>query len=63
MDKVTAVNRATEGRLQLTDMKHDLDAIRRIFENGEYPYRTKMRRTNYEQRKSELQVKLLKVQR
>ena len=35
---------------------------RRLFENGVYPYRTKMRRPVYEKHKAELQVELLKVQ-
>ncbi|MEQ9449294.1 MAG: polyphosphate kinase 2, partial [Rhodospirillaceae bacterium] len=36
---------------------------RRLFENGEYPYHTPMRRAVYEKHKAELQVELLKVQR
>ena len=44
-------------------MKHDPAAIRRLFENGIYPYHTKMRREAYEKRKAQLQVELLKVQR
>ena len=51
-------NRAHE----LAEMRHDKEAIRRIFETGEYPYETKMRRPVYEKHKAELQVELLKVQ-
>jgi len=46
----------------LSEMRHDPDQIRRLFENGVYPYRTKMRRPVYEKHKAELQVELLKVQ-
>ena len=40
----------------------DRDAIRRIFETGEYPYEEKLSRRDYEERKARLQVELLKVQ-
>ncbi len=43
-------------------MRHDANAIREIFENGTYPYHTKMKRGPYETHKAELQVELLKVQ-
>ncbi|MCR9213572.1 MAG: polyphosphate kinase 2 [Proteobacteria bacterium] len=43
-------------------MRHDAKAIREIFENGTYPYHTKMKRQPYEKHKAELQVELLKVQ-
>ncbi|MEL6278476.1 MAG: polyphosphate kinase 2 [Pseudomonadota bacterium] len=46
----------------LSEMRHDPDAIRRLFENGEYPYKKKISRASYEKRKAELQVELLKVQ-
>ena len=52
-----------EYRHHLAEMRHDPDTIRRVFENGEYPYHTKMRRKVYEKQKAELQVELLKVQR
>ena len=38
------------------------DEIRRVFENGEYPYKKKLDRKAYEKRKAELQVELLKAQ-
>ncbi|MEM9684033.1 MAG: polyphosphate kinase 2 [Pseudomonadota bacterium] len=50
-------------RHHLAEMRNDPDTIRRIFENGEYPYHTKMRRPVYEKHKAELQVELLKVQK
>jgi len=43
-------------------MRHDQESIRRLFETGEYPYQTKMKRPVYEKHKAELQVELLKVQ-
>ena len=46
----------------LAEMRHDKDAIRRIFETGEYPYKRKISRRSYERQKAELQVELLKVQ-
>ncbi|MDJ0920083.1 MAG: polyphosphate kinase 2 [Henriciella sp.] len=42
--------------------RHDPDRIRQLFENGEYPYKNKMRRKTYERHKADLQVELLKVQ-
>ena len=41
---------------------HDPEAIRRAFETGEYPYKTKLKRKEYEKQKAQLQVELLKVQ-
>ncbi len=40
----------------------NLDAIRRLFETGEFPYKRKLARGPYERAKAELQVELLKVQ-
>ncbi len=40
----------------------DAGAIRRAFETGEYPYSDKMPKAEYEARKLELQVELLKLQ-
>jgi polyphosphate kinase 2 (PPK2 family) len=55
--------RGAEYRHQLAEMKHTPETIRHLFENGEYPYHTRMRRSVYEKQKAELQVELLKVQR
>ncbi|MHA1564037.1 MAG: polyphosphate kinase 2, partial [Alphaproteobacteria bacterium] len=46
----------------LADIRQDPDEIRRIFETGEYPYKTKMSAKAYEKHKAELQIELLKVQ-
>ena len=54
---------ATTDAHLLAEMRHDPDAIRRLFENGEYPYKSKMKRDAYEQHKKEMQVELLKVQK
>lgn len=47
---------------RLAEMRHDPDAIRKIFENGEYPYKNKIARKVYESEKAKLQIELLKVQ-
>ena len=52
-----------EVRHDLAEARRDPDAVRRLFLTGEYPYRTKMRRRDYEAKKAQLQVELLKVQR
>ncbi|OJX81188.1 polyphosphate kinase 2 [Magnetospirillum sp. 64-120] len=49
-------------RQKLTAMRHDPEAVRHSFESGEYPYKTKMRRDEYERKKAMLQTELLKVQ-
>ena len=38
------------------------DAIRQAFEQGKYPYDTKMSKREYESKKAKLQAELLKVQ-
>ena len=50
-------------RTELAKMHHDPEAIRRAFETGAYPYKTKIKRAAYEKHKAELQVELLKVQK
>ena len=42
---------------------NDPQTIVRIFQEGIYPYETKMKRREYERQKAGLQVELLKVQR
>ena len=44
------------------EMRQDPEQIRRLFREGRYPYKTKIRKSAYEQHKQELQVELLKVQ-
>ena len=46
----------------LAELRRDPDAIHRLFETGEYPYKTKISRRVYEKHKAELQIELLKVQ-
>ncbi len=57
------VRAAAKARRSLADMKQDPTVLRRLFENGEYPYRARMDRASYERHKQALQVELLKVQR
>ncbi len=58
----TPAQKAAEARHHLAEIRHDPDAIRQAFENGVYPYQTKMKRKVYEKHKAQLQVELLKVQ-
>jgi len=44
------------------EMRHSPEMIRELFRTGQYPYKTKIRTSVYEQHKAELQVELLKVQ-
>ncbi len=52
-----------EARHLLAELKHDPQARERLFREGVYPYKNKMRRKAYEAHKAELQVELLKVQK
>lgn len=54
---------ARPGRLRTAEIRKDDAAIAQLFEQGVYPYRTKMRRLAYEHEKALLQVELLKAQR
>jgi polyphosphate kinase 2 len=47
----------------LSEMRHDPAVIRRLFETGEFPYKTRVRGVLYEQNMLELQRELLKCQR
>ena len=55
--------RVAKGNLGLRNAPHSADAIKRVFQEGVYPYSDKMRRREYEGRKAALQVELLKAQR
>ncbi len=63
-DKQTAAAaaQAVEQHVPLSALRHDRAAIRRLFETGEYPYKTHIGTKDYEAHKAELQVELLKVQ-
>ncbi len=54
---------AAQADLGLPRTPHSPDAIKRVFQEGVYPYTDKMRRKVYEQHKASLQVELLKAQR
>ena len=58
-----AAGKSAIKRHELSMMKRDPERIRHLFENGEYPYSSKMPRKVYEAHKAELQVELLKVQK
>jgi polyphosphate kinase 2 len=53
---------ASSATHMIAALRHDPAAIRRLFESGEYPYRTTMRTTPYEAHMLELQRELLKAQ-
>ena len=46
----------------LGELRHNPEEIKRLFKEGRYPYKTKIRKAPYEQHKQELQTELLKVQ-
>lgn len=55
--------RQEEAALSLHERRHDPAEIQRVFEQGVYPYKTRMKRLAYEKQKSLLQVELLKAQK
>jgi polyphosphate kinase len=59
----TKQNRSENTSHRLAEMPHDPSQIQHAFESGEYPYKTKMKRSAYEKHKAELQVELLKLQK
>ena len=61
--KTGAAGKGGAYRHQLSEMRHSPETLRRLFESGEHPYHTKMRRAVYEKQKAALQVELLKLQR
>ena len=66
-DTASTGNAKSNGQLLPDDIAanpagDERDQVRRVFEQGEYPYKTKIRRSSYEKQKAELQVELLKVQ-
>jgi polyphosphate kinase 2 len=60
---VAAPDLAAAAAHSIAALKHDTAAIRRLFETGEYPYKTTMRTAPYEAHMLELQCELLKAQR
>ena len=50
------------GRLLLSNLRHSPEEIGRLFKEGKYPYKGRIRRESYERHKKELQTELLKVQ-
>ncbi|GAB5388835.1 MAG: polyphosphate kinase 2 [Alphaproteobacteria bacterium] len=62
MDTPDAIEPQEHPRHVLAEMRNDRDAVRRLFEEGRYPYKTKMKRDAYEREKAALQLELLKAQ-
>ena len=60
---VEPVSREAGTRQTGAELRHDPTAIRRLFETGRYPYRSRMRVGPYEEHMLELQRELLKAQR
>jgi polyphosphate kinase 2 len=59
----TEAETPTPAAAVIASLRHDPAAIRRLFESGEYPYKTPMRVKSYEAHMMELQRELLKAQR
>ncbi len=57
-----AANVTEVAELTKSDTGKKRDQVRRIFENGEYPYSRKISKSDYESQKAALQVELLKAQ-
>ena len=49
-------------RVEVQSLRHDPDAIRRAFETGDYPYKSKVTEAHYVERMLPLQAELLKAQ-
>ena len=49
-------------RVEVQSLRHDPDAIRRAFETGDYPYKSKVTESHYMERMLPLQAELLKAQ-
>ena len=47
----------------LAELRKDPEAIRKLFLSGEFPYKTKLKRQDYDRKKRQLQIELLKVQK
>lgn len=47
----------------LAELRKDPEAIRKLFLSGEFPYKTKLKKADYEKKKRQLQIELLKVQK
>jgi polyphosphate kinase 2 len=72
VEAVSALRRPLDGKhrrgagespaARLSRLRHDPDAIRRGFETGKYPYKTRLHTSQYEDQMARLQVELLKAQ-
>ncbi|MGL4494845.1 MAG: polyphosphate kinase 2 [Beijerinckiaceae bacterium] len=59
---LAAASPAPSAPQRLSAMRADPDAIRRLFETSEYPYKVRMAEKDYARQMEDLQVELLKVQ-
>ncbi len=65
LEEVMGLDKTTDlasRRSELARLRRDPKAIQELFLNGDYPYKTKIKRQDYEFKKQALQVELLKVQ-
>jgi polyphosphate kinase 2 len=53
---------AEHNRRHISSLRRDPKAIGELFREGRYPYKSRIARKEYEQRKARLQIELLKVQ-
>jgi polyphosphate kinase len=62
-DEDLAPDESSPASFVIGNARHDPAKVRDLFRNGRYPYRSRIRASDYEAHKKELQVELLKVQR
>jgi hypothetical protein len=64
-DNVSVNGAATAGQKlhELAQMRRDPNAIRELFLSGDYPYKSKIPRAEYEEKKSALQVECVSLAR
>jgi len=61
-DAKDAAERADEELRRKMESNHNPEAVRKAFESGAYPYKSKLKKGDYEKQKAALQVELLKAQ-
>lgn len=62
-NQVNGAQNSVQAEAAQTQNRRDPSFVAETFKNGEYPYKTKISRKAYEQKKQDLQVELLKVQK
>jgi len=61
-DPETPAEPAANAPHRLAMIRHDAEQVKALFREGRYPYKSRIRRAEYEAHKEQLQVELLKVQ-